>query len=389
MAKLLPIIPPGNGFNMFLRLRYLLAGIARCLCYYEKELQEVANSAPCRAVAARTTEHFFHNSRVSAIYADMVILFQYLITIAPILQRHQNSMGYDWHAGNVLTWFRVNTAVNVGRVFFSCEEHARVPDPQQLRMNLNHLKIHDQRFCETLEMLLRAYYGRKSVTGMLANTLFDPIMLCQLGDKNSLRVGNKLFRLEKRPFEGCIDLRKNSAVVLAYRIHRQERLEKIPLPGHVHESGKNRRPKTKTVMRGMLEITIDEQHVSEFKQFTKTVLKSGLSIKYKVSVVDRRVGSFVASVRHARNGFEQIVSLSRWLRYRLEPLCRQANEKAKKRPDPLYELVPRLPDIMINKFLILSDYKRYFRRQNFFYDPHEHDELTFIRFFSPYREGGE
>lgn len=371
---------------MFLRLRYLLAGIARCLRFFDKDLQEVATSAPCRDFAARATEHYFHQSRQSAIYADMVIMFQALVTVAPILQRKQNSMTFDWHAGTVLTWFRVNTAANVGRYFFGCDEHARIPDPLLLRKNLQQLNIYDSRFTETLEMLFRAYYGRTSVTGMLANSLFDAIMLCQLGDRNTLRVGNKLFRLEKQSFPGAIDLRKGSAVVLAYRIHRKEWVEKIPLPGHEKESGKNRRPKTKTVTRGMLEITIDEQHISEFKQFVKTVLKSGLSLKYKITVLDRRVGAFVDSVRYARSGFEQIVSLSRWLRYRLAPLCRQADEKAKKRPDTLFDTLHRLPDILVNKHMMRSDHKRYYRRPNFFYDPHEHDELNLLQFFSPYRE---
>jgi len=195
MAKLLPTLPPGDGFNMFLRLRYLLAGIARCLVFYDRDLHEVAQSAPCRAFAYRAAEHFFHKSRLAAIYGDMVLLFQCLITIAPILQRQRNSMGFDWHAGNVLTWFRVNTASNVGRYYFSSEEHARVPDPLLLRKNLQHLKICDNKFNDTLEMLFRAYFGRKSVSGKLANTLFDPIMFSQLGDKYCLRVGNKLFRL--------------------------------------------------------------------------------------------------------------------------------------------------------------------------------------------------
>lgn len=386
MAKLLPIIPASDGINIFLRLRYLLAGIARCICFYDKELQEVATSAPCRAFAARATEHYFYQSRLSAIYADMAMLFQCLITITPILQRQCNSMGFDWHGGTVLTWFRVNTAVNVGRYFFACEEHSRNLDPLLLRHNLNYLRIYDSRFIDTLEMLFRAYYGRNTVTGSLANTLFDPIMLCQLGDKNTLRVGNEIFRLEKQAFPGCIDLRESSAVVLAYRIQRKEWQEKIPLTGYEHEFGQNRRPKTKTVLRGMLEIRIDMVQINEFKSFVKIVLKSGLSLKYKISVLDRRVGSFVDSVRHARSGFEQVVALSRWLRYRLEPLCRQADEKAKKRPDPLYDVLHRLPDIMVNKFMIKSDYKRYYRRPNFFYDPHEHDELNLLRFLSPYRE---
>ena len=388
MAKLLPTLPPGEGFNMFLRLMYFLAGIARCLRFYDRDLMEVAQSAPCRAVAYRAAEHYFHKSRLSGIYGDMVLMFQCLFTMSPILQRQHNSMGFDWHTGNILTWFRVNTSMNVGRFYFSCEEHARVPDPLLLHKNLSHLNINDNKFSDTLEMLFRAYFGRHSVSGMLANTLFDPIMLCQLGDQNTLRVGNRLFRLEKRPFEGCIDLRKQSAVVLSYRIYRNEWKETVSISRVEQQpSGKKHRLKTKTVPRRKLDISIDEQHITDFKQFVKMVLKSGLSVKYKIAVLDRRVGAFMYSVRHARDGFDQVVNLKRWLRHRLEPLCAQADQKAKKRPDKLYALIHHLPDIMVTKFTNQADYKRYYRRPNFFYDPHAHDETTFIGFFSPYREG--
>lgn len=389
MAKLLPIIPAGDGFNMYLRLRYLLAGIARCLKFFDKDLMEVATSAPCRAVAARSVEHFFHKSRQSAIYADMTLMFQCLITIALILQRQLNSMGFDWHAGTILTWFRVNTAAHVGRFYLGSTEHPRVPDPLALRQNLQFLNIHDSRFVETMEMLCRAYYGRPSTTGKLANALFDPVMLCQHGDRSTLRVSNRIYRLEKQPFPSCIDLRKESTVILSYRVQRQEFTENIPLTKQERQQQRNRNRKTKPVLRCKLDITIDEKHISQFKAFVKTVIHSGLSLKYKIVVLDRRVGAFSYSIRYARNGFDQVLSLSRWLRYRLAPLCVEAEGKAKKRPDPLYDLLTRLPDIMLNKFMMGSDYKRYYRRQNFFYDPNEHDELTLIRFLSPYREGGE
>jgi len=143
------------------------------------------------------------------------------------------------------------------------------------------------------------------------------------------------------------------------------------------------------VTHRMLEITVDERHISKFKQSVKTFIHGNFPLKYKITELDRLVGSFVYSVRYARNGFEQVLSLSRWLGYRLAPLCAEAEVKARIKPDYLYDLVPRLPDIMLNKFLMSGDYRRYYRRPNFFYDPHEHDELTLVRFMSPFREGGE
>lgn len=390
MAKLLPIIPPGDGFNLYNRLRYLLAGIARCLTFYDKELLEAVNSASCRAFAARATEHYFHKSRFAAIYGDMMLMFQCLTVMAPILQRQLNSMGFDWHAGTILTWFRVNTAHSVRKYFYGCDEHPRVPDPLLLRSNLHHLGIYDQKFCELLEMIYRAYYGRRTVSGKLANVLFDPIMFCKLGDIKTLRVGNRIFRLEKKPFPGSIDLRSAQAVVFGYRIQRIEWEERVPLAkGELPKTRKKDAVKTKMVTRGMLEITIAEEHFSTFKNHVKTVLHSGLSLKYKIVILDRHVGAFVMSIRHARNSFEQIVELKRWLHHRLEPLRIEADKKARVKPDPLYDVLHRLSDIMVNKYLMLSNYQRYFRRPNFFYDPLEHDELTLLRFFSPYREGGE
>ena len=389
MAKLLPIIPPGDGINMYLRLRYLLAQIARCLFFFDKELLEAAHSTPCRAFAHRLAEHYFHKSRLMGIYADMLLMFQCLIVMAPIIQRKQNGMGFDWHGGNVLTWFRVNTSRNIGRYYFACEEHPRVPDSLLLRKNLHSMFIRDGKFADLLEMLFRAYYGRQSVSGRLAGVLFDPIMLWHLGDNNSLRVGNRLYRLEKQPFPGCKDLRTDSAVVLGgYRIQHREWQERVPLAkGELPKRSKKNAVKTKIVTRGMLNIAIDEEHVSTFKSRVKRVLHSGLSLKYKIVILDRHVGAFVMSVRYARSGFEQIVELKRWLHHRLEPLRIEADKKARKRPDPLYDVLHRLPDIMVTKFTMMSDYKRYYRRPNFLFDPHEHDELTLLRFFSPYREG--
>lgn len=369
MAKLLPLNTSIEQNAAFSRLRQQLAFIARCLVFYPGELAKTMQSKPCEIIAQRMAEHYFHRSRLLSIYQDMVLMFQALMTLAPVLQRQRNSMGFDWTKANVLTWFRENTAANRGRCYFGCFEASRVSDPVLLRDNLKHLKIMDTKFNETLEYLFRCYYGRDSVTGKLASTLFDPIMLCQLGDENSLRVGNKIFRLEKRGFPGCIDLRKEPATVLAYLIRRKEWQEK----------GRT---------RGCLEITISEERLSVFKQRARRIIRSGMSAKLRVLVLKRLIDSFVKSVRYARNGFEQVVELSHWLSNNLKPLYGAVDvvQKKKKQPDMDLEQVFRFPQFLVNAFLHAQDTSRYPRRPNFFYDPHKHDESTFLRFFSPYRE---
>jgi hypothetical protein len=388
MAKLLPLIPAIVANCAYSRLRYLLAGIARCLRFMEKELVEVMNGTPCVTMAHRAAEKYFYLSRTSAVYGDMVIMFQALFTVAPVLQRLKGSMGFDWHHGHVLTWFRTNTAMNIGRWYFGCQELSRVPDPVVLRENLHHLRIYDGKFADTLEMLMRCYYGRNSVTGKLAACLFDPIMFCRLGDHHTLRVGNKLYRLERQGFPGCVDLRTESAIVLGYSLRRKDWLERFPLSEKLNaQKGKaKRRQQVRVIRRGMLEIAISGELIDAFKAKAVAIINCSASIEYRIHELDSLMVSFLASVRYARTGFDQVLHLSRWLANNMKPLHAAVDRRKKfnRRKPPVQ--VPPFHKILLSRFQSNLDTRRYYPRPNFFYDPQEHPEELFLQFFSPYRE---
>lgn len=369
MAKILPSVSSIEGNAAFMRLRLLLAFVAKCLVFYPGELFKVMQSRQCEIIAHRLVEHYFHRSRLLAIYQDMVLMYQALLTMAPILQRQKYSMGIDWTRANVLTWFRENTAANRAKCYFGCFEAPRVTDPLLLRANLEYLGIKDSKFIEVLEPLFRCYYGRSSVTGKLANCLFDPILLCRMVEADMLRVGNRIYRLSRRGFPGCIDLRRQSATVMMYQIRRVEKREKGRTSGY-------------------LEITISDEYLKAFRKRARRIIRSGMSAKLRVLVLKRQIIGFVSSVRYARHGYDQVLELSRWLARRLKPLYGAVDEVLKKRksPDPDLEQVYHLPKVLLNTFLVVQDGRRYHRRPNFFYDPKAHAEQLFVKFFNPYRE---
>jgi hypothetical protein len=277
--------------------------------------------------------------------------------------------------------------MNIGRWHFGCQELPRVPDPVVLRENLHHLRIFDSRFTDILEMLMRCYYGRNTVSGQLANCLFDPLMFCRLGDRHTLRVGNKLFRLEKQAFPGSIDLRTNSAEVLGYSIRRVEKLERFPLPGkRTGQKGKKKRQQVRVVRRGMLEIAVSSELINSFKSKAVAIINCSASVEYRIHELDGLMVSFLSSVRYARTGFEQVLHLSRWLANNLKPLHTAVDRRKKfnRRKPPVQ--VPPFPKILLSRFQNNLDTHRHYPRPNFFYDPHEHPEELFLQFVSPYRE---
>lgn len=369
MAKILPSVSNIEANAAYMRLRLLLAFVAKCLVFYPGELFKVMSSRQCEIIAHRLVEQYFHRSRLLAIYQDMVLMYQALLTMAPILQRLKYSMGIDWTRANVLTWFRENTAANRAKCYFGCFEAPRVTDPLVFRANLDFLGVRDSKFIETVEPLFRCYYGRSSVTGKLASCLFDPIMLCRMVEADTLRVGNRIYRLSRLGFPDCIDLRQQSATVMMYQIRRVEKLE----------TGRT---------TGYLEITISAELLKAFRKRARRIIRSGMSPKLRVLVLKRQITGFVSSVRYARHGYEQVLELSRWLSRRLKPLYGAVDEVQKKRktPDPDLEQVFHFPQVLLNTFLMVQDNRRYHRRPNFFYDPKKHPEELFIKFFSPYRE---
>lgn len=355
MPKFIPLVTnPIEENASYLRVRHEEAKIAKRQRHLDGELFKPMNSTSFHILAQRMTEHFFHNSRKLAIFDDMVLMNKALLVLAPIMQSLPNSMHFDMHQGHVLTWVKVGTNRRTGqKYFFQKVPLATDLDHLHLVENLHLLKVHDERFISVLLDLFRNYYGRRTVTGKLAGTLFDPVMFCRCTEEDSIRVGNVIYRLKKRPFDGCVDLREASGTVLSYSVTKHEGLE-----------------------QGYLEIRIDQAPVKTFKKRVSRIMASeALPPGFKMLLIERQMNRFIGKARYARSGFEQVVELSRWLRDKITPL------------KPEVEEAGYFHKIFVNRFMIGLDIKRYpYKRPNFFYDPHHHDILTFIRFFSPFRE---
>lgn len=354
MAKILPLVAtPVEENAAYQRVRQEEARIAKRQRHLDGELFKPMNSVPFNVLANRMTEHFFHKSRSLVIYNDIVMMNKALLVLAPILQGLQNSMHFDMHQGHVISHVKVSINRRTGKkYYFNAVSLAADLDHLHLTENLHLLKVYDEKLINVLVELFRNYYGRPTVSGKLAGTLFDPVMCCRCIEPEMFRVGTTLYQLKTKPFAGCIDLREQYGSVLSYHVKK-------------YEKGKH----------GHLEIFISPETIDSFKHRVSRIMNSALAPKFKMQLIERQMNRILGKTRYARNGFMQVVELSRWLRDKIAPLR------------PKVEEAGYLHKILVNRFNMGLDISRYpTRLPNFFYNPHHHDQLTFIQFFSPYRE---
>jgi len=302
-------------------------------------------------VAERLAHKYFHKSTGLTLHNNVVELYQALLVMAPLLQRLPLSFKIDWHRGHLLGFIRTHVNGKAGRFHAAIREVERQYQPTKLAASLEALGIHDADFVAVLQDLYRRHCGGTTLQHRLANQLFDPVLLH--GDRQwfELRYGNKFLRLEKQAFEGSVDLRHQSLEVLDYSINSVQ-----------HNGGYH------------LSIDISESCLSAFRLSMKRILESKASPEYKLGAIEVKVQDFVERTRSARSALQQVKELKIWLANKLRGLAGNAPEAR------------LLPHRMLILWSQRVDGDLYLKRPNFFLDPKDTDEKTYMKFFTPYRE---
>ncbi|WP_129127090.1 hypothetical protein [Geomonas oryzae] len=355
MATLIPLECAGIAANAaYMQVRHKQAELARISTFRTGELIWFADRPQTKVVATECTDPFFHKSRDMEIYGDALIMNQCRLALAPVLERQHGSLHICEDISHALSWFRANIAGHIRNYFVRVDEYPREPDETRMRENLRLMGASDEAFMDKLELYLRSYYTRVSVTGKLSACLFDPVMLFGEYRKEDLRVSNRVYRLSRTPRKGYKDIRKNWIPVGNYLVHCYEG----PEPRH-------------------LQIMIDEPHLTTMRFRVRRVLNSFRRSDEKFNALRRLVGKFAESTKYARTGYEQAVEFGRYLQ-------ELAGEKL-----PQVEGVELLKTNVLYQFAQKQQYRMAFRHKfNFFYDPGKYDLSQFKAFFSPYREEG-
>lgn len=325
--------------------------IASYLHFGNGDLSKYLDREAFRELASRLAAHYFHRSKELTIYKQMVELYHAILIMAPILQRLSLSSRYDWHRGHVLSFIRRNASGRIGRYHAAIREVKRSYHPELLAANLELIGIHDIDMVAVLKDLYRRHAAGGTVRDLLAHQLFDPILMMSQKQGFELRYGNRLLRLEQTSFDGSIDLRRLSVIILDFRIKSIE-----------HKGGRHS------------EICISEECLALFRERINRVIASSTAPEFKLITVERHLRDFVERTRHARSALPQLKELKIWLSNKLRSL---AGTK------PAANM---LPNLLINLWLQRTDSNLYLKKPTFFLDPSAIDEKTYMTFFSPYRE---
>lgn len=332
-------------------LRRGQASIASYQHFNAGDLVKFLDRATFLTVAERLADKYFHKSTGLTLHNNVVELYQALLVTAPILQRLPLSFKIDWHRGHLLGFIRTHVNGKAGRFHAAIREVERQYQPDRLAANLEALGIHDADFVAVLQDLYRRHCGGATLQHRLAYQLFDPVLLYDDRQGFELRYGNKLLRLEKQPFEGSVDLRHKSLDVLDFSIKSEK-----------HHGGRH------------LEIDISESCLSAFRLSMKRILESKASPEYKLGAIKVTVQDFVERTRSTRSALQQVKELKIWLANKLRGLAGNAPEAR------------LLPHRMLILWSQRVDSALYLKRPNFFLDPKDTDEKTYLKFFTPYRE---
>lgn len=345
-----------NAESMLDRTAYHLvrrgqASIANYQQFNTGDLSKYLERDAFLTVAERLAHTYFHKSTGLTLHNNVVELYQALLVTAPILQRLPLSFKIGWHRGHLLGFIRTHVNGKAGRFYAAIREVERKYQPDRLAASLETIGIHDADFVAVLQDLYRRHCGGTTLQHRLANQLFDPVLLH--GDRQGfeLRYGNKFLRLEKQPFEGSVDLRHQSLEVLDYSINSVQ-----------HNGGYH------------LSIDISESYLTAFRMSVKKILESRTSPEFKLAAVDTKIHDFVERTRSARSALQQVKELKIWLANKLRGLAGNAPEAR------------LLPHRMLILWSQRVDGDLYLKRPNFFLDPKDTDEKTYLKFFSPYRE---
>lgn len=333
-------------------VRRAQASIASYQHFRDGDLSQYLERESFMTVAAKLTDKFFHKSGGLQFEAQVRELYVVLQIMAPILQRLPLSFKFDWHCGHLLSFVRTHASGRIRRHHVAIRQVERSYQPVLLAANLEAIGIHDATMTEVLQDLYRRHCGGTTLQHRLAHQLFDPIILASAKCGHELRFGNQLLRIEKSPFDGSTDLRREPINVLDYSLCSVEH------PGGYH-----------------LEIKVAESCINDFKQHIERIMDAAASPDHKVSLLRNRINDFVERTRSARSGKAQMLELKRWLANKVRRLSGTAQDAR------------LLSELLINQWLQRVDPRLYIKAPNFFFDHKQHDESVYTTFFSPYREG--
>jgi hypothetical protein len=355
MATLIPLDFVGIAANAaYGQLRHLQADIAKIGSIRTGELVRIADCRQSEIVSIHCTDTFFHRSRSMEVYNDALLMNRCRMALAPILERQHGSLHLCENIIHALSWFRMNISRHMRNYFVKVDDYPREPDETHMRENLRLMGAHDATLMDKLELPLRSYYTRTSVTGKLAACLFDPIMLYGEYQKEDLRVGNRIYRLSRTPRKWYRDIRKSWIPLGNYLVHCYDG----PEPRH-------------------LQIMIDEPHLARMRRRVRKIMNSFRTPVDKYHALRRLAGKFAESTKYARTGFDQAVEFGRYLQEQALPKLRKV------------EGAELLKNNVIYQFTQKQEYRIQHRHKfNFFYAPDKYDLSRFTQFCSPYREEG-
>lgn len=336
------------------QVRRAQAAIADFHHFGDGDLSRYLGRPAFEEMAGRLAQKFFHHSKELAMFNHVQELFMLFLVMAPIFQRSPYSTKLDWHTGHVLGWFRTYCAGPPHRVFAAIREVPRQFDPDKLTANLTALGVRDGEFIALLIDHYRRSYGESTVRGRLANALFDPIML--FGDRQGfeLRVANRLYRVEKGPFTGSVDLRKTDLKVGDY-------LVKVAS----NDKGKS---------GSHLEIDMTDDVMKTFRTAVKNIVGGNANPSYKLHLIRREIIDFTERVRFARSAQPEMMELKHWLASKVRGLAGNIRE------------FNGLPNELMYQWHQRLDSRLHLSHPNFFLDPKTVTEEVYMTFFSPYRE---
>lgn len=350
MATIKPSSEATAKQNDYYLLRRAQAAIAAYLNFGNGDLSKYLDRPAFNCMAEKLAAHYFHIS--SALVQALVMqIYLVLLVLSPVLQRQPMSCKFDWHAGHILSFIRRNTSSKVGRVHAAVRADDRSYQPDRMAANLEALGIRDAEMVAVVLDLYRHHAGGTTLKDKLAHQLFDPLIMLPERQGFELRYGNLFLRLERSPFDGSVDLRKESLDFLGYSIRSVK-----------HHGGKH------------LEIKIADANIAQFHEHIKRINAAAADPDYKIAAITSRIEDFVQHAKFARTGLHQIKEQKLWLTNQMQNLaCVKPNAKV-------------LPNLLINRWLDVVDSGLHFKQPSFFWDPNNVDEKTYIKFFSPYRE---
>lgn len=302
-------------------------------------------------MADRLSSHYFLRSKGLLIFEQVKELYLSLLVLAPVLQRLPLSYKFDWHRGHLLSFLRIQSGGRIGRHHVAVRHVERIYAPDQLATNMAELGIHDAVMTAVVRDIYRRHACGKTLKDKLANQLFDPMLMIKERYGFEFRFANQLIRMEKEPFAGSTDLRRDRLTLLDFEVKSV-----------VHRG------------RRALEILVSDDYVRQFRTQVDSILNSRSDPEYKLLVVDNIMRDFIERTRSARSGLNQMQELKVWLTNSLRRLS--ATLPAAK----------ELPNRFINLWLQRVDSRLHLKKPNFFLDPYDVPENTYRTFFSPFRE---